>query len=56
MCIPLFVARQRLGKQVPAETNTFNNRGVVGRAIFCAVRVLSKENLSLYMYPHIVAR
>jgi hypothetical protein len=29
-CIPLFIARQRLGKHVPASTNTRNNRIIVG--------------------------
>jgi hypothetical protein len=43
MSIPPIVARQRLGKQVPAATNTFNKRKIVGWVIFYAVRVLSKE-------------
>jgi hypothetical protein len=30
-CIPPLVARQRLGKHVPAATNTHNNRKIVGR-------------------------
>jgi hypothetical protein len=43
--IPLIVARQRLGEHVPAATNTRNNRRIVGRVIFYAVRVLSKKSL-----------
>jgi hypothetical protein len=31
MCIPPVVARQRLGKHVPAATNTRNNRRIVER-------------------------
>jgi hypothetical protein len=44
-CIPPFGPRQRLGKHVPAATNTRNNRRNVGRVILYAVRVLSKESL-----------
>jgi hypothetical protein len=39
-CIPPFVARERFGKYVPVATNTRNNRRIVGRVIFYAVRVL----------------
>jgi hypothetical protein len=45
MCIPPSVARQRLGKHVPAAKNTRKNKIIVGRVIFYAVRVLSKESL-----------
>jgi hypothetical protein len=45
MCIPPIVARQRLGKHVPAATNTRNSRRIDGRVIVYAVRVLSKESL-----------
>jgi hypothetical protein len=31
VCIPPIVARQRLGKQVSAATNTRNNKIIVGR-------------------------
>jgi hypothetical protein len=44
-CVPHNVARQRLGKHVPAATNTRDNRRIVGRVIFYAVRVLLKESL-----------
>jgi hypothetical protein len=44
-CIPPNVARQRLGNHVTAATNTCNNRQIVGRIIFYAVRVISKESL-----------
>jgi hypothetical protein len=40
-CIPPFGAGQGLGKHVPATTNIRNNRRIVGRVIFYAVRVLS---------------
>jgi hypothetical protein len=40
-----FFARQRLGKHVPAATNACNNRRIIGRFIFCAIHVLSKESL-----------
>jgi hypothetical protein len=41
---PLSFARQRLCKHVPAATDTRNNI-IVGHAVFCAVRVVSKESL-----------
>jgi hypothetical protein len=44
-CIPPYDARKRLGKHVPAATNTRNNRRIVGCVISYAVRVLSKESL-----------
>jgi hypothetical protein len=43
-CIPPFGARQRFGKHVPAATTTRYSR-FVGRVIFCAIRVLSKDSL-----------
>jgi hypothetical protein len=36
------VARQRLGKHVPAVNNTRNNRRIVGSVAFYEVRVVSK--------------
>jgi hypothetical protein len=42
---PPFVARQRLGKHVPGATNTRKNRRIVGRVIFYAINVLSKESM-----------
>jgi hypothetical protein len=44
-CIPPFGARQRLGKHVQAAKNTRNIRRIIGRVIFYAIRVLSKEGL-----------
>jgi hypothetical protein len=44
---PTIVARQRLGKHIPAATNTRNIKKLVGRIVFCAVRVLSKETVCL---------
>jgi hypothetical protein len=34
-CIPLFIARQRLGKHVPVSTTTLNNRRTVGSVCLC---------------------
>jgi hypothetical protein len=42
-CIPPFVARQRLGKNVTAATNTHNRR-IVGRIVLYAVRVVLNES------------
>jgi hypothetical protein len=42
---PLIVARQVLGKHVPAARNTRNSRIIVGRVVVYAVRVVSKKNL-----------
>jgi hypothetical protein len=47
--IPPFGARQQLGKHVPAARNTHNNRRIVGRVIFCAAHVLSKECLCILL-------
>jgi hypothetical protein len=44
-CIPPFDARHWLGRHVPAATNTRNTRRIVGRVIFSAVGVLSKERM-----------
>jgi hypothetical protein len=51
MGIPPFGARQRLGKGVPASTNTRNNRRTVGPVVFCTVSVLSKESLWVCVSP-----
>jgi hypothetical protein len=42
---PHVVARQGLGKHVPAETNTRNGCRTVGRVVFCTVRVVWKASL-----------
>jgi hypothetical protein len=42
---PPFGARQRLGKHVPAATNTRWNRRIIERVIFYTARVLSKDSL-----------
>jgi hypothetical protein len=44
-CIPPVVARQRLGKHVPASMNICNNKRITERVILYAIRVLSKESL-----------
>jgi hypothetical protein len=44
-CIPPFGIRQRLGKHVPPATNTRNDRRIIGRVIFYAIPILSKESL-----------
>jgi hypothetical protein len=50
MCI---VASQRLGKHVPAATDTRNKRRNVGRVVFCTVRVVSKRVCgSLCIFPY----
>jgi hypothetical protein len=41
---PHIVARQQLGKNITATTNTLNNRRIVGSIIFFAVCVVSKES------------
>jgi hypothetical protein len=56
VCVPSIVARQRLGKHVSVETTTRNNRRIVERVIFYAIRVLSKESLWVCLCPLIVAR
>jgi hypothetical protein len=53
---PPFGDRQRLGKHVPAAVNTRNNRKIVGRVNFYAVRVLSKESQRVCLYPPVVTR
>jgi hypothetical protein len=46
VCIsPSIIATQRLGKHVPAATNTCNNKRIIGRFILFAVCVVSKESL-----------
>jgi hypothetical protein len=42
---PLTVARQRLGRYVSMTTDTHTNRRIVGGAVFCTVRVVSKQSL-----------
>jgi hypothetical protein len=53
VCETLTVARQRFGKHVPKATNTnvCNNRWIVGRVVFCAVRVVSNESLWVCVFP-----
>jgi hypothetical protein len=46
---PPLVARQRLGKDVWASTNTRNNMRMVGRVVSYMVRVLSKEIMLLIL-------
>jgi hypothetical protein len=52
MCIRPIVARQRLRNRVSAVTNTCNSRRIVGRVIFCAIRVLSKESVRVCLSPY----
>jgi hypothetical protein len=42
-------ARQQPDKKVTAGTNTRNNRSIVGRVIFYAVRVVSKKTRKLIL-------
>jgi hypothetical protein len=46
---PHIIIRQRLGKYFLAVTNKRNNRGIVGRVVFDAVRVVSKEGRLLVL-------
>jgi hypothetical protein len=52
MCILPIVARQRRGTHFPAATNTCNNRRIIGRVVFCAVRVVSKESPWVCISPY----
>jgi hypothetical protein len=52
ICIPPFVARQRLGKQYPAATNTRNIRRIVGRVVLHAIHVVFKESMR-FVLPRI---
>jgi hypothetical protein len=54
---PTIVARQQLGKHVPASTNARNNIRIVRRVVFYTARVVLKENLwPCLLYRRIVAR
>jgi hypothetical protein len=55
-CVPSFGGRHRLGKHVPEATITGHSRRIIGPVIFCAVRVLSKENLwvCLCIFPSLL--
>jgi hypothetical protein len=44
------VARQRLGEHVPVAKNIHNNITIVGRVVFCGIRVLSNEILWVCLY------
>jgi hypothetical protein len=48
-CIPAIVARQWIGKHVPAATNKRNNWIIVGPVIFFAARVLSKGSMWFWL-------
>jgi hypothetical protein len=43
LCIPVIVARQRLGRNVTAATNTHKNGRIVGRVVFNVARVVSRK-------------
>jgi hypothetical protein len=51
-CIPVFGARQRLGKHVSAATNTRNNRRIVGRVCLrfclCILSFLSYNSVKTF--------
>jgi hypothetical protein len=49
ICIPLIIPRQQLGKHVPPAKKSHKNRGIVGRVVFYAVRVVSKKSLWVYL-------
>jgi hypothetical protein len=50
MCIPLFIARQVLGKHVPAATNTCNTRRTVERVCLC-IPLSLLDNNSVKTFP-----
>jgi hypothetical protein len=44
-----FIARQRLGKHIPAATNTRNNRRIVGRVCLCIpLSLLGKKSVKTF--------
>jgi hypothetical protein len=47
---PKIIARQRLGREVPATKNTRKIRKIVGGVVFYAVRVVSKMSLWVCLY------
>jgi hypothetical protein len=50
VCVyPPVVARQLFAKNVTVATNTRNNRIIVESAVFCAVRVISKDRRRLVL-------
>jgi hypothetical protein len=48
LCVSPIVARQRLGKSVSGNEYARNNRRIVGRVVFCAVRVVWNESRWLF--------
>jgi hypothetical protein len=57
MCIRLIVARQRLGKHVPAATNTHATIEELMNAYFlCGPCLIEGESVSRSVYPCIVVR
>jgi hypothetical protein len=54
-CIPYLVARQRVGKHVPAAMNTGSIRGIVGQDISSDVRALLKASMWLRMQSPVIA-
>jgi hypothetical protein len=46
MCTPLIVARQRLGRQIPAATNTRNNRRLLLEASLSMRPFFYQRNVS----------
>jgi hypothetical protein len=50
------VARERLGNNVTAESNTFKNRRIVGRVVFYEVYAVWKKKRKIkgdYLFPEI---
>jgi hypothetical protein len=51
-CIPTFIARQRLGKDVPAATDTRNNKRIIGRVCLdLCIPLLLLGNNSVKTFP-----
>jgi hypothetical protein len=52
---PIIVARQRLGRNVTAVTNTNATRRIVGYVVFNAVRVISRK-VGDYFFPELLVK
>jgi hypothetical protein len=55
VCLP-FVVRRLLDKHVTAATNICNNRIIIRRVVFLAVRFVSHESMSLSVYHPNISR
>jgi hypothetical protein len=58
-CIPLFIARQRLGKHITAATNTRNIRRIVGRvclwvSLCISLSLLGNNSIKMFTRQRII--